>query len=258
MERHERESSAEIVDLETRQTLHAAGEDDGEGDETPLSPEQGQHLRMLEALLYAASEPVDEDTLQDRLPAGTDVRGLLELLRQHYRNRGVNLVRVADRWALRTASDLGYLMERERQESRRLSRAAIETLAVIAYHQPVTRPEIEEIRGVTVSRGTIDLLMELGWVRLRGRRRAPGRPVTYGTTDEFLVHFGLENVQNLPGLDELKAAGLLDARLPPGFSVPVPQPESEEEAAGLMDEEGMEEPDFHTDFMAEESEDEDA
>jgi segregation and condensation protein B len=156
------------------------------------------------------------------LPEGTDVRALLAELSTRYAERGVNLVKVAGKWAIRTAADLGHLMTREATEPRKLSRAAIETLAIIAYHQPVTRAEIEAIRGVTISRGTLDLLIETGWARLRGRRRAPGRPVTYGTTDDFLEHFGLDSVEDLPGLDELKGAGFLEGRLPAGFSVPVP------------------------------------
>ncbi|HEY7457507.1 MAG TPA: SMC-Scp complex subunit ScpB [Xanthobacteraceae bacterium] len=179
-------------------------------------------LRMLEALLFATADPLDEKTLAKRLPEGVDVRALLAELSARYAERGVNLVKVAGKWAIRTAADLGHLMTREATEPRKLSRAAIETLAIIAYHQPVTRAEIEAIRGVTISRGTLDLLIETGWARLRGRRRAPGRPVTYGTTEEFLVHFGLDSIEDLPGLDELKGAGFLEGRLPSGFSVPMP------------------------------------
>lgn len=179
-------------------------------------------LRMLEALLFAAAEPLDIDSIAARLPEGADVGALIEDLQKMYETRGVNLVRLANKWLFRTADDLAFLMEREAIQQRKLSRAAMETLAIIAYHQPVTRAEIEEIRGVSVSKGTIDVLMETGWVRLRGRRRSPGRPVTYGTTEEFLVHYGLENIGDLPGLDELKAAGLLEANLPPDFEVPTP------------------------------------
>jgi segregation and condensation protein B len=194
----------------------------------PEEPEEAQALhneealRMIEALLFATAEPLDEKSIAKRLPEGAKVRELLEELSRRYADRGVNLVKVAGKWAIRTASDLGHLMTREATEPKRLSRAAIETLAIIAYHQPVTRAEIEAIRGVTISRGTLDLLIETGWARLRGRRRAPGRPVTYGTTEEFLVHFGLESIEDLPGLDELKGAGFLEGRLPTGFSVPVP------------------------------------
>nr|WP_045443004.1 SMC-Scp complex subunit ScpB [Tepidicaulis marinus] len=181
-----------------------------------------QQLRMVEALLFAAAEPLDRDSIAARLPEGADVGALIEDLQALYAERGVNLVRVANKWMFRTAEDLSFLMRREAKQQKKLSRAALETLAIIAYHQPVTRAEIEEIRGVSVSKGTVDVLMETGWVRLRGRRRVPGRPVTYGTTEEFLVHFGLENISDLPGLDELKASGMLEGHLPPGFEVPVP------------------------------------
>ena len=179
-------------------------------------------IRMAEALFFAAAEPLDIDTLTARLPTGADVGAVIEDLQALYEKRGVNLVRVANKWMFRTAGDLSFLMERSAIEQRKLSRAAMETLAIIAYHQPVTRAEIEEIRGVSVSKGTIDVLMETSWVRLRGRKRTPGRPVTYGTTETFLTHFGLEAVGDLPGLDDLKSAGLLDGRLPPGFEVPIP------------------------------------
>lgn len=197
-------------------------------------------MRMAEALLFAAAEPLDIDSLAARLPAGTDVGAVIEDLQKFYEKRGVNLVRIANKWIFRTADDLSFLMEREAIEQKKLSRAAMETLAIIAYHQPVTRAEIEEIRGVSVSKGTIDVLMETGWVRLRGRRRTPGRPVTYGTTEAFLLHFGLENIGDLPGLDDLKAAGLLDGRLPPGFEVPTPS-ESGGEGDGEFDDEAPEE-----------------
>ena len=179
-------------------------------------------LRLLEAMLFAASEPLAETELAERLPKEVDVREALVRLQQEYASRGVNLVRVNGKWTFRTASDLSWLLSKETVEPRKLSRAAIETLAIIAYHQPVTRAEIEEIRGVSTSKGSIDVLFETGWIRPRGRRKAPGRPVTYGTTEVFLSHFGLDAVGDLPGLDELKGAGLLDGRLPPGFSVPMP------------------------------------
>jgi len=188
---------------------------------TAAAPDPMQ-LRILEALLFAASEPVDEASLAQSLPADTDVAGLLQELQRQYEGRGVNLLKVAGKWQFRTAKDLSFLLHKHAVEERRLSRAAIETLAIVAYHQPVTRAEIEEIRGVMVSKGTVDALMEAGWVRIRGRKRTPGRPVTYGTTEAFLVHFGLENVGDLPGMDELKAAGFLDAVPPAGFSVPNP------------------------------------
>ena len=181
-----------------------------------------EELRILEALLFAAEEPLDEKTLAARLPSGADVRALLAQLQQDYESRGVNLLCVGGKWTLRTASDLAWLLTREAVVPRKLSRAAIETLAIVAYHQPVTRAEIEEIRGVTTSKGTLDVLLETGWVRLRGRRKVPGRPVTYGTSEAFLSHFGLEALADLPGLDDLKGAGLIEGALPEGFAVPVP------------------------------------
>jgi segregation and condensation protein B len=184
--------------------------------------ERAEELRILEALLFAAEEPLDEKTLAARLPAGVDLRALLAQLQEDYAARGVNLIRVAGKWTLRTAGDLAWLMTREAVVPRKLSRAAIETLSIVAYHQPVTRAEIEEIRGVTTSKGTLDVLLETGWVRLRGRRKAPGRPVTYGTSETFLSHFGLEALTDLPGLDELKGAGLIEGSLPADFNVPVP------------------------------------
>jgi segregation and condensation protein B len=186
------------------------------------STDRREKLRIVEALLFATSEPLDEQVLARHFVQGEDVTALLEELQGLYAGRGVNLVRVAGKWAFRTAEDLSFLLERQAVEQRRLSRAALETLAIIAYHQPVTRAEIEEIRGVSTSKGTIDVLLETGWIKLRGRRRAPGRPVTYGTTESFLEHFGFDSIQDLPGLNELKGAGLLDSTLPPGFSMPNP------------------------------------
>ena len=169
-----------------------------------------QHLRALEAILFASAEPVSETELGHRLPPDADLAALLEDLQSLYADRGVQLVRVAKGWAFRTAPDLAHLMTRELVEQRRLSRAALEMLAIIAYHQPVTRSEIEEIRGVSTSKGTLDLLIEIGWVRISGRRNVPGRPVTYGTSDAFLEHFSLDRVGDLPGVEELAAAGLLE------------------------------------------------
>ncbi|MET3925507.1 SMC-Scp complex subunit ScpB [Devosia sp. 2618] len=181
-----------------------------------------RHLRILEAILFAASEPLDANSLLPYLGGGVRVVATLKILQQRYAGRGVNLVRRGDKWAFRTAEDLGFLLRREEQETRPLSRASLETLSIIAYHQPSTRAEIEEVRGVATGKGTLDLLMEAGWIRMRGRRRTPGRPVTYGTTDAFLDHFGLESLGDLPGLDELKGSGLLSNRLPPDMQIPLP------------------------------------
>jgi segregation and condensation protein B len=185
-------------------------------------PDRAEGLRILEALLFAAAGPLDEKDLASRMPTGTDVRALLQHLQREYAPRGVNLVRVGGKWTLRTATDLAWLLTHESVVTRKLSRAAIETLAIVAYHQPVTRAEVEEIRGVSTSKGTLDVLLETGWIRLRGRRKAPGRPVTYGTSEAFLSHFGLDALNDLPGLDELKGAGLVDAAMPADFAVPVP------------------------------------
>jgi len=184
--------------------------------------ERPEELRLLEAMLFASAEPLDEKSLAARLPQGVDVRAALERLQEEYATRGVNLVRINGKWTFRTSSDLSWLLSKETVETRKLSRAAIETLAIIAYHQPVTRAEIEDIRGVTTSKGSVDVLLETGWIRPRGRRKAPGRPLTYGTSEAFLSHFGLDAVADLPGLEELKGSGLLDGRLPPGFAVPMP------------------------------------
>ena len=191
---------------------------DGEG----ASAINAEHLRMTEALLFAAEEPLDAKALATSLPDGANVTALLDELQREYEKRGVTLLCVADKWQFRTAPDLAFLLRKEKPEQKRLSRAALETLAIVAYHQPVTRAEIEDIRGVALSKGTIDALMEIGWVKIRGRKRTPGRPVTYGTTEAFLVQFGLESVNHLPGTDELKAAGFLEAIPPSGFDVPNP------------------------------------
>ncbi|MBU2532513.1 MAG: SMC-Scp complex subunit ScpB, partial [Alphaproteobacteria bacterium] len=171
----------------------------------------GEQLRVVEALIFASPQPLSENKISEYLPAGTDVAALIEALAESYAGRGIELVRVAGKWSFRTAGDLAYLLEKYAVEERRLSKAALETLAIIAYHQPVTRAEIEEIRGVQTSRGTLDVLMETTWIRPRGRRRAPGKPITYGTTDAFLSHFGLDALGDLPGLADLKGAGLLDS-----------------------------------------------
>ncbi|MGH6819515.1 MAG: SMC-Scp complex subunit ScpB [Methylocella sp.] len=199
--------------------------DAGESTIVTLHPRAGrdQHLRILEAILFAAAEPVALEKFQGVLPEGADVHSLLADLKANYANRGVNLMEVAGKWTLRTAEDLSFILRVEQVAQRRLSKAALETLAIVAYHQPVTRAEIEDIRGVSISKGTLDILLEIGWVRMRGRRRTPGRPVTYGTTDAFLSHFGLNDIADLPGMQELKGAGLLDADLPPGFDMPIPR-----------------------------------
>ncbi len=193
----------------------------------PRSALMFETMRIAEAMVFAAEAPLEESEITKRMPEGLKAADVMYELRKDYEKRGVNLVRVGSKWTFRTAGDLGWLLSREMQQQKKLSRAALETLAIIAYHQPTTRAEIEDIRGVTISKGTLDVLMETGWVRLRGRRKAPGRPVTYGTTDDFLLHFGLEGVSDLPGLEELKGAGLFDGRLPPGFGIPTPN-DSEE------------------------------
>lgn len=187
-----------------------------------LPSDMAEAVRMAEAIVFASAEPVSARALAARLPEGADVAAVMAQVRRQYERRGVNLVQVGEAYAFRTASDLAFLMSRDAVQQKKLSRAALEVLAIIAYHQPVTRAEIEEIRGVETSKGTLDTLLETGWVRLRGRRRTPGRPVTYGTTEAFLDHFGLEEVRDLPGMDELKGAGLLSPRMPSGFSVPQP------------------------------------
>ena len=184
--------------------------------------ERPEELRLVEALLFAAGEPLDEKALAKRLPQDVDVRATLRKLQTEYAPRGVNLLHIGNKWVFRTANDLAWLLTHESVQPKKLSRAAMETLAIIAYHQPVTRAEIEDIRGVTAAKGTIDVLLETGWIRPRGRRKAPGRPLTYGTNETFLSHFGLETLTDLPGLDELKGAGLFDGQLPSGFEVPMP------------------------------------
>ena len=210
----------------------------------PSAEDRGAKLRVLEALLFAAPEPLSLNIMSEHLDDGDDAQALLDELQTLYASRGVNVVQVGSKWAFRTAPDLGYLLERYGVEQRKLSKAALETLAIIAYHQPVTRGEIEEIRGVAISKGTLDVLIECQWVRLRGRRRAPGRPITYGTTDGFLDHFGIGTVRDLPGLKELKSAGLLSGNLPPDFEAPDPR-----DVAQLMDDEDpLEDPDEDTLF----------
>jgi segregation and condensation protein B len=196
----------------------------GEAEAESAGPNQAltEAMRIAEALLFAAREPLSEQDIERRMPRGVSVTSVLDHLKASYGSRGVNLVRAGGKWMFRTATDLAWLLAGGDGEQKRLSRAALETLAIVAYHQPVTRAEIEDIRGVAISKGTLDVLLETGWVRLRGRRRAPGRPITYGTTTDFLIHFGLEAIADLPGLEELKSAGLFDGRLPSGFSIPQP------------------------------------
>ena len=193
------------------------------------APPLAEQERMVEAVLFATSEPITLRDLEARMPHGCDAGEAIVHLRRRYEGRGVNVVRVGDGWAMRTAPDLGFLMQKETVEVRKLSRAAIETLAIIAYHQPVTRAEIEEIRGVSVSRGTVDQLLELEWIRFGRRKMTPGRPVTFVVTQGFLDHFGLENARDLPGLKELRAAGLLENRPPPGTVPLAGEGEDEEE-----------------------------
>lgn len=207
-----------------------------------------ENMRILEAVLFAATEPLDMESIRARLPQGADCNALLARMEAEYENRGVNLVRVANKWRLHTAPDLAHRLVDERKEPRKLSNAALETLSIIAYHQPVTRAEIEEVRGVAVSKGTLDLLLEMDWICLRGRRRTPGRPVTWGTTETFLAHFNLERIEDLPGKDELKAAGLLDSRVPKDFEVPTPTTDGGVDELLPVDEDG-EEHEFHTDYM---------
>jgi segregation and condensation protein B len=211
-----------------------------------FQPDEAEIERRVEALLFAAAGPLSAADLASRLPEGVDVGRAIAGLRARYQGRGVELECVADRWRFRTAPDLGFLMTEEREEPRRLSRAALETLAIIAYHQPVTRAEIESVRGVSMSKGTLDQLLEMGFVRLRGRRRSPGRPVTYGTADRFLEQFGLGSLADLPGLAEMKAAGLLDMNVPAGFELPDPaRPAGEEDEAG----DEADAPEFAQDFL---------
>lgn len=210
------------------ETGREQGSSDGTADDdaSTTPAQRPDEFRLLEALLFASKEPLDEATLAKRLPQGADVRASLRALQLEYAPRGVNLVRIGRKWTFRTAGDLAWLLTKNVVQTRKLSRAAIETLAIIAYHQPVTRAEVEEIRGVAAAKGTLDVLLETGWIRPRGRRKVPGRPITYGTSEVFLSHFGLEQIDDLPGLDELKGAGLLDGRIPPGFAIPVPSDDS--------------------------------
>lgn len=214
-----------------------------------------EHARMTEALLFAAAEPLDVKSIADRLPAGADVPALIERVKAAYEGRGVELAEVDGKWRFVTAADVAHVLRKEQTTQRRLSRAALETLAIIAYHQPCTRADIEDVRGVQVAKGSLDQLLEIGWVKMRGKRRdVPGRPTLYGTTQGFLEHFGLESVSDLPGLADLKAAGMLDARLPPGFSVPSPVDGDDDEDGG----EDGDSAEFAQDFLEETDETADA
>jgi segregation and condensation protein B len=199
------------------------------------APPMAEQERMVEAILFATAEPITVKELESRMPHGCDAREALEHLRKRYEGRGVNVTKVGDAWAIRTAPDLGFLMQKETVETRKLSRAAIETLAIIAYHQPVTRAEIEEIRGVSVSRGTVDQLLEMEWIRFGRRRMTPGRPVTFVVTQEFLDHFGLESARDLPGLKELRSAGLLESRPPPTLGAPTGDEDDDDDQTELFD-----------------------
>ena len=207
--------------------------------EPVVSEDHRLHVRMLEAILFASAQPLSRAEISARMPDGIDLDPLLTELQEAYSGRGVILRRSDDRWAFRTAEDLAFVLKREVVQEKKLSRAAVETLSVIAYHQPATRAEIEEVRGVAVSPGTLDILLETGWIRLRGRRRTPGRPVTFGTTPAFLDHFGLESISDLPGLTDLRAAGLIETLAAPGEEIPTPDDREE-----LRDDEDPLEPDF--------------
>jgi len=222
------ESEAEVVEqaVEQEESLFEA-------------PPVAEQERMCEAILFASAEPVTIKEMNDRMPHGCDAAEALVHLRKRYEGRGVHVVRIGDSWAMRTAADLGFLMQKETVETRKLSRAAVETLAIIAYHQPVTRAEIEEIRGVSVSRGTVDQLLEMEWIRFGRRKMTPGRPVTFVVTQEFLDHFGLSSPRDLPGLKELRAAGLLENRPPPG-TIPLGL-NSDEDDDGMVIDDGQSE-----------------
>ncbi|MEZ5811317.1 MAG: SMC-Scp complex subunit ScpB [Rhizobiaceae bacterium] len=216
------QSAVAVVDGEAPET------EDAVLDNPARRLQLAEAARMVEAIIFASAEPVSEKALAERLPADTDIAAAIGQLKDIYDKRGVNLVRVGSAWAFRTAGDLSFLMSRDAVTPKKLSRAALEVLATIAYHQPVTRAEIEDVRGVETSKGTLDILLETEWVRMRGRRRSPGRPVTYGTTNAFLDHFGLEELRDLPGIEELKGAGLLSTRMPSNFSMPLPPADNDD------------------------------
>ena len=231
------EEQQDIVELEADEADAGQGKEETleETSEAELLPVEPEHIRIVEAVLFAAEEPLDVPNIKDKLPEGADVEMILAQVAEKYEAAGFTLQRVGRKWTFKTAPDLAHALQKHVVQQRRLSRAALETLAIVAYHQPVTRAEIEDIRCVSVSKGTLDVLLESEWVKIRGRRRVPGRPVTYGTTDQFLLHFGLETLSDLPGIDELKAAGLLDDRLPPGFAVPSPSADANPDEDPLAD-----------------------
>ncbi|MAP94238.1 MAG: SMC-Scp complex subunit ScpB [Ponticaulis sp.] len=220
---------------------------------TPQLEIESEALRRAEAVLFAAGEPMSAEEVAASLPANVDASEILMTLQEVYAKRGVNLVEVGGKWRFQTARDLSYLFTEIREEDRKLSSAALETLAIIAYCQPVTRAEIEDVRGVAVSKGTLDILLECGWVKLTGRRRTPGRPVTYGTTSAFLEHFGLESLDTLPGKSDFQAAGLLDSALPVGFEMPRPGGSDDEELDPILSDNGDEDGNFHVDFLEEDN-----
>ncbi len=207
-----------------------------------MNDKPDQNIRLLEAILFASTDPVKEKSLARRLPEGVEVKPLLEQLKSDYQERGVNLVNAGGSWAFRTSADLTNMLNREVEVARKLGRATIETLAIIAYHQPITRGEIEEIRGVSLSKGTFDALFDQGWIHPRGRRQTPGRPTTWGTTDGFLDHFGLTSVKDLPGIEELKSAGLLDKR--PAIDAYAISGQVAASAADVAYNDGVEEPEL--------------
>ena len=241
-------TEGEVVRLEQDDEDGEALKDLFGGEENPFAAaaEFARQVRMAEALLFAAAEPLDEATLKERLPEDSKIKDILESLQQQYENRGVHLKKTGRKWQFVTSPEVAHILEREQVQPRRLSKAALETLAIIAYHQPCTRAEIEEIRSVAVSKGSLDQLLELGWIRLRGRKEdTPGRPLLYGTSQEFLEHFGLEQISHLPGMADLKAAGLLEARLPPGFTVPTPKDGLDAEGDDAGNEDAAFVQDFH-------------
>lgn len=250
-----KETDAEETEAEEASEAEAAAEEAPESEAEPevewSEEDLAEHKRMVEALLFAAAEPLDEKSIADRLPAGARVAELVEAVAADYENRGITLKKIDKKWRFVTAPGVAHVLQKEKVTQRKLSRAALETLAIIAYHQPCTRADIEDVRGVQVAKGSLDQLLEIGWVKMRGKRRdVPGRPTLYGTTEDFLEHFGLESIQDLPGLADLKAAGLLDARLPPGFSVPSPADGGDEET-----DEEEESGEFAQDFLEDGDED---